>query len=65
MHHVINVVFISHKVNAQQASVTIGAVKSLEAVTQVLLHCQASQAAAQMLHVRGKKNLAVRHTRIK
>lgn len=51
MHHVFNVVLISHKVNAQQAGVAVGGVEGLKAVTQILLHCQASQAAAQMLQV--------------
>lgn len=54
MHHVFNVESISHEVNAQQAGVTVGAVKSLEALTQVPLRCQTSQAAAQILHVRGE-----------
>lgn len=55
MHHVVNVVFISHKVDAQQAGVAVGGVEGLEAVTQVLLRCQTSQAAAQVLYVRGRK----------
>lgn len=49
MHHVLDVVPVSHKVNTQQAGVAVGGVEGLEAVTQVLLYCQASQAAAQML----------------
>lgn len=53
MHHVFNVVLISHKVNAQKASVAVGGVEGLEAVTQFLLHSQASQAAAQMLKTSG------------
>lgn len=51
VHHVFDAVLISNKVDAHQASVTVGRVEGLEAVTQVALHCQASQAAAQMLHV--------------
>lgn len=54
MHHVLDVVLISHKVNAQQAGVAVGGVEGLEAVTQFLLHCQASETAAQMLQVRGR-----------
>lgn len=57
MHHVFNVMPISHKVNAQQASVAVGGVEGLEAVTQFLLHCQASQTAAQVLQVGGGKGL--------
>ncbi len=53
MHHVFDVVLISHKVNAQQSGVAVGGVEGLEAVTQLLLHCQASQTAAQVLQVRG------------
>lgn len=49
MHHVLDVVPVSHKVNSQQAGVAVGGVEGLEAVTQILLYCQASQAAAQML----------------
>lgn len=56
MHHIFNLVFISNKVNAQQAGVTVGGVEGLEAMTQVLLHCQASQAAAQMLQVRDRND---------
>lgn len=56
MHHIFNLMLISHKVNAQQAGVAVGGVEGLEAVTQVLLHCQASQAAAQMLQVRGRND---------
>lgn len=51
MHHVFNGVLISNKVDAHQASVTVGRVEGLEALAQVGLHCQASQAAAQMLNV--------------
>lgn len=54
MHHVFDVVLISHKVNAQQAGVAVGGVEGLETVTQILLHCQASQTAAQMLQARGR-----------
>ena len=54
MHHVLDVVSISDEVNAQQAGVAVGGVKGLEAVTDIILHCQASQAAAQMLHMRGR-----------
>lgn len=51
MHHVFDVVLISNKVDAHQAGVTVGGVEGLETVAQVGLHCQASQAAAQMLKV--------------
>lgn len=54
VHHVFNVVLIRHKVNAQQAGVAVGGVEGLKAVTQFLLHCQASQTAAQMLQVWGR-----------
>lgn len=54
VHHVFNVVLISHKVNAQQAGVAVGGVEGLKAVTQFLLHWQASQTAAQMLQVWGR-----------
>lgn len=57
MHHVVNVMLISHKVNAQQAGVAVGGVEGLEAVTQFLLHCQASQAAAQVLQLGGGNGL--------
>lgn len=52
MHHVINVVPVTHKVDPQQASVAVGGVEGLEAVTQVVFHCQPSQTAAQVLHER-------------
>lgn len=58
MHHVFNGVLISNKVDAHQASVTVGRVEGLEAVAQVGLHCQASQAAAQMLNV-GRRDMAM------
>lgn len=51
MHHVFDVVLISNKVDAHQAGVIVGGVEGLETVAQVGLHCQASQAAAQMLKV--------------
>lgn len=51
MHHEIDVVLIGNKVDAHQAGVTVGGVEGLETVAQVVLHCQASQAAAQMLKV--------------
>lgn len=49
MHHVIYVVPIGHKVDAQHAGVAVGRVEGLEAVAEVLLHCQARQTAAQVL----------------
>lgn len=49
VHHVVDVVPIAHKVNAQQAGVAVGGVEGLEAVAEVLLHCKAGQAAAQVL----------------
>lgn len=49
MHHVVNMVLVGHKVNAQQAGVAVGGVEGLEAVAQVLLHRQAGQTTAQML----------------
>lgn len=58
MHHVFNGVLISNKVDAHQASVTVGRVEGLEAVAQVGLHCQASQAAAQMLNV-GRRDMVM------
>lgn len=63
MHHVLDAVPISHKVNAQQAGVTVRGVEGLETVTQLLLYRQTSQTAAQMLHVRGKNghDLTVLH----
>lgn len=57
VHHVFNVVLVSHKVNAQQAGVAVRGVESLEAVTQFVLHCQASQTAAQILHEQSKRTL--------
>lgn len=57
MHHVVDVVLIGHKVNAQQASVAVRGVEGLEAVTEVILHRQASQAAAQVLKKRRKRNV--------
>lgn len=64
VHHVVDVVLVSHKVDSQQAGVTVGGVESLEAVTQVLLRGQASQTAAQMLHVEGR-NRHYDHTSIR
>lgn len=58
MHHVFDVVLISNKVNAHQAGVTVGGVEGLETVAQVGLHCQASQAAAQMLNV-GRRDMVI------
>lgn len=58
MHHVFNGVLISNKVDAHQASVTVGRVEGLEAVAEVGLHCQASQAAAQMLNV-GRRDMVM------
>lgn len=55
VHHVVDRVFIRHKVNPQQAGVAVGQLEGLEAVTQFMLHCQTSQAAAQMLQERGRK----------
>lgn len=60
MHHIFNLVLISHKVNAQQTGVAVGGVEGLEAVTQVLLHRQAGQTAAQMLRVGGSKAVNIR-----
>lgn len=56
MHHVFDVVPISNKVDSHQAGVTVGGVEGLETVAQVGLHCQASQAAAQMLIV-GRRDI--------
>lgn len=60
MHHVVNVVLIAHKVDAQQAGVAVGRVEGLEAVAQVVLHRQASQTAAQVLRERGKTTVEVK-----
>lgn len=54
MHHVFNAHLLSHKVNAQQAGVAVRGVEGLETVTKLLLYCQTSQTAAQILYARGK-----------
>jgi len=55
VHHIVDVVLVDHKVDAQQAGVAVGGVEGLEAVAQVLLRHQVSQAAAQVLQVMGKE----------
>lgn len=59
MHHVFDVVLISNKVDAHQAGVTVAGVEGLEAVAQVGLHRQASQAAAQVLNVGRRGNMGL------
>lgn len=57
MHHVLDVVSVGDKVDAQQARVAVGGVEGLEALAQAQLGRQSGQTAAEMLQateVKGK-----------
>lgn len=64
VHHVLNVVSVGDKVDAQQARVAVGGVEGLEALAQAQLGRQSGQTAAEMLRateVKGKNGQNGRH----